>query len=95
MLNVCAVISRGKMWLFGKSFHSYIELVRIFMSLNLPYLSNMFELFRQTFALRNETFAKKSILSENIFVTLQMIYALYVRVRQTTAQNNRVIWHIH
>lgn len=41
----------------------------------------MFELFRQTFALGNETFAKKSILSENIFVTLQMIYALYVRVK--------------
>ena len=26
MLNVCALISRGKMRLFGKSFHSYIEL---------------------------------------------------------------------
>lgn len=55
----------------------------------------MFEQFRQTFTLESETFAKKSILSANKFVTLQVNYALYVRVRQTTAQNNRVIWHIH
>ena len=41
----------------------------------------MFELFRQTFTLESETFAKKSILSANKFVTLQVIYALYVRVK--------------
>ena len=39
------------MWLFGKSSHSYIELVRILISLNLRHLNNMFEALRQTFTL--------------------------------------------
>ena len=59
MLNVCALISRGKMRLFGKSFHSYIELVRILISLNLWHLNNMFEVFRQTFTFCDETFEKE------------------------------------
>lgn len=80
MLTTCTVISRGKMWLFDKSSHSYIELVRILISLNLWHLNNMFEVFRQTFTFCDETFEKKSILSANKFVTLQMVDVLYVRV---------------
>jgi hypothetical protein len=41
----------------------------------------MFEVFRQTFTFCDETFEKKSILSANKFVTLQMVDVLYVRVR--------------
>lgn len=41
----------------------------------------MFEVFRQTFIFCDETFEKKSILSANKFVTLQMVDVLYVRVR--------------
>ncbi len=48
----------------------------------------MFELFRQTFTLESETFAKKSILSANKFVTLQVIYALYVRVKTFPKQSH-------
>lgn len=77
------------MWLFGKSSHSYIELVRILISLNLRHLNNMFEALRQTFTLYDETFEKKSILSANKFVILQAVYALYVRVNIRLA-----IWHI-
>lgn len=77
------------MWLFGKSSHSYIELVRILISLNLRHLNNMFEALRQTFTLCDETFEKKSILSANKFVILQAVYALYVRVNIRLA-----IWHI-
>lgn len=44
-------------------------------------LNNMFEVFRQTFTFCDETFEKKSILSANKFVTLQMVDVLYVRVR--------------
>ena len=77
------------MWLFGKSSHSYIELVCILISLNLRHLNNMFEALRQTFTLYDETFEKKSILSANKFVILQAVYALYVRVNIRLA-----IWHI-
>ena len=62
-------------------FNSYIELVRILISLNPWHLNNMFEVFRQTFTFCDETFEKKSILSANKFVTLQMVDVLYVRVR--------------
>ncbi len=48
----------------------------------------MFEQFRQTFTLESETFAKKSILSANKFVTLQAIYALYVRVKTFPKQSH-------
>lgn len=48
----------------------------------------MFEQFRQTFTLKSETFAKKSILSANKFVTLQVIYALYVRVKTFPKQSH-------
>ena len=89
MLNTCTVIFRGKMWLFDKSSHSYIELVHILISLNLRHLNNMFEALRQTFTLCDETFEKKSILSANKFVTLRAVYVLYVRVNITLA-----IWHI-
>lgn len=41
----------------------------------------MFEVFRQTFTFCDETFEKKSILSANKFVTLQMVDVLYIRVR--------------
>ena len=61
--------------------YSYIELVRILISLNPWHLNNMFEVFRQTFTFCDETFEKKSILSANKFVTLQMVDVLYVRVR--------------
>ncbi len=47
------------MYLFSKSFHSYIELVRILISLNLWHLNNMFEVFRQTFTFCDETFEKE------------------------------------
>ncbi|EIY18678.1 hypothetical protein HMPREF1063_04518 [Phocaeicola dorei CL02T00C15] len=50
--------------------YSYIELVRILISLNPWHLNNMFEVFRQTFTFCDETFEKKSILSANKFVTL-------------------------
>lgn len=66
--------------------NSYIELVRILISLNLRHLNNMFEALRQTFTLYDETFEKKSILSANKFVILQAVYALYVRVRTFTKQ---------
>lgn len=89
MLNTCTVIFRGKMWLFDKSSHSYIELVHILISLNLRHLNNMFEALRQTFTLCDETFEKKSILSANKFVTLRTVYVLYVRVNIRLA-----IWHI-
>lgn len=89
MLNTCTVIFRGKMWLFDKSSHSYIELIHILISLNLRHLNNMFEALRQTFTLCDETFEKKSILSANKFVTLQAVYVLYVRVNIRLA-----IWHI-
>ena len=89
MLTTCIVISRGKMWLFDKSSHSYIELVHILISLNLRHLNNMFEALRQTFTLCDETFEKKSILSANKFVTLRAVYVLYVRVNIRLA-----IWHI-
>ncbi len=89
MLNTCTVIFRGKMWLFDKSSHSYIELVHILISLNLRHLNNMFEALRQTFTLCDETFEKKSILSANKFVTLRAVYVLYVRVNIRLA-----IWHI-
>ena len=69
--------------------NSYIELVRILISLNLRHLNNMFEALRQTFTLCDETFEKKSILSANKFVILQAVYALYVRVNIRLA-----IWHI-
>ncbi len=69
--------------------NSYIELVHILISLNLRHLNNMFEALRQTFTLCDETFEKKSILSANKFVTLQAVYALYVRVNIRLA-----IWHI-
>lgn len=89
MLNTCTVIFRGKMWLFDKSSHSYIELVHILISLNLRHLNNMFEALRQTFTLCDETFEKKSILSANKFVTLRAVYVLYVKVNIRLA-----IWHI-
>lgn len=50
-------------------------------------LSNVFEQFRQTFILGSKTFAKKSILSANIFVPLKAIYALYVRVETFAKQS--------
>ena len=73
MLTTCIVISRGKMWLFDKSSHSYIELVRILISLNPWHLNNMFEVFRQTFTFLMKIFDERlqSILSANKFVTLQ------------------------
>lgn len=46
----------------------------------------MFEVFRQTFTFCDETFEKKSILSANKFVTLQMVDVLYVRVTTFTKQ---------
>lgn len=46
----------------------------------------MFEASRQTFILCDETFEKKSILSTNKFVTLQVVDVLYVRVRTFTKQ---------
>ena len=48
----------------------------------------MFEVFRQTFTFCDETFEKKSILSANKFVTLQMVDVLYVRVRTFIKQPN-------
>lgn len=48
----------------------------------------MFEVFRQTFTFCDETFEKKSILSANKFVTLQMVDVLYVRVRTFIKQSH-------
>lgn len=47
----------------------------------------MFEEILQTFSPIDKTFANKSILSANKFLTLQPIDALYVRVRTFAKQS--------
>lgn len=56
----------------------------------------MFELYCQTFYPPHKTFAKKSVLSANKFVTLQSVNALYVRVETFAKQFvfNRIQYQI-
>lgn len=67
--------------------YSYIELAHSCKKLNLARLNKMFEPYRQTFYPPYKTFAKKSILSANKFVTLQAVDVLYVRVETFAKQS--------
>lgn len=55
----------------------------------------MLEQIRQTFTLGSKIFARKSILSANIFVSLKAIYVLSVRVETFAKQSVAAKYYPH